>query len=659
MTEKIKDAEVAGSAAVGSGAGQLVAFTLANEEFGVAIGQVREIVRMPDVTPVPHSPEYVAGICNLRGNVLPVLDTRRRFMMNNDRQALDGRLLVVEACGHQTGLIVDNVKEVMQVGAGAVEPPPAVCKGIGQEFLSGVVKMDEGKRLVLVLNLDEVVQIDVQDQKKREVSVEKSSDRVAQQEIMDEEQLVTFKIAQEEYAFQIERVREIFRLEGVTALPNVPSYVKGLYTLRNKLIPILDLRTLLGISSMESEITSDLDSLLEDADRWQASLEQALRNGAAFKGEVAIKGSAFGRWFEAFSTSNTNIQNAIKDLRKEYVGLYAGAQGALRAAQTSTEDAMAVFNREVAPALAAIRSRLPELKKNVTIHMTDDQRVMVVESGEVTVGYLVDSVNEVVRIPKSVIETTPEVARSERKELMGIAKLNEGKRLIMIMDDSSIISKRDEQLLAASAATQGDAGQDVAQHTLKEQAMEEDQLVTFGIGREEYGIPVMEVQEINRLTDVTSVPRAPSFVDGVTNLRGSVVPVINIRKFFGLPTKERDDRTRIIIVDMNGVKTGLCVDQVNEVLRITRSSIEATPAIIASRGENDYMDGVCKFGDGKRMIMIINVKRMLSAQDLSALSSLDDNGTEDAALPPASGASKPKTLKKKIVAAEADVSGDE
>jgi purine-binding chemotaxis protein CheW len=253
------------------------------------------------------------------------------------------------------------------------------------------------------------------------------------------------------------------------------------------------------------------------------------------------------------------------------------------------------------------------------------------------------------------------MARSERRELLGIAKLNEGKRLIMIMDETSLITKKDELLLSAKASTQAGAGQEASQHTLKEQAMDEEQLVTFSIGHEEYGIPVMQVQEINRLTDVTSVPRAPGFVDGVTNLRGSVIPVVNIRRFFGLQPKERDDRTRIIIVDMNGVKTGLCVDQVNEVLRITRSNIEATPAILSAQGEgeNDYMDGVCKFVDGKRMIMIINIQRMFSQKELSALGGIEDahaNGYERQNGAPME--SKPKALKKKTAPLEMEPAGN-
>lgn len=639
--------------ASGEGAGQLVAFTLAEEEFGVDIGQVREIVRMPDVTPVPHSPGYVAGICNLRGNVLPVIDTRTRFSMNHDNQPQDTRLLVVETKGMQTGLVVDNVKEVMQVNDTLIEPPPAVCRGVGKEFLNGVVKIDKGKRLVLVLNLGELIQVSGSDQQRKESTEGGADVQVQEQEKVDEEQLVTFKVAHEEYAFQIEKVREIFRLQGVTAIPNVPAYVKGLFTLRNQLMPVLDLRSLLGIPSMEAELNTGIDRLIQENTLWLENLQQSIRSDAEFKGVTGIKESAFGKWIETFSSSNADIQNSLKLLKKDYTDLYRGAQNALRDSNQSKEEAIDVIEREVNGTVSAIGHRLGDFKETIKAHMTEDQRVLVVESGNVTVGYLVDSVNEVVRIPKSVIESTPAMARSERKELMGIAKLNEGKRLIMIMDETALVSRKDEYRIAeATGAAAGNQGaESPVSNTLKDQAMEEEQLVTFGIGNEEYGVAVMQVQEINRLSDVTSVPRAPSYVDGVTNLRGSVIPVINVRKFFGLEPRDRDDRTRIIIVDMAGVKTGLCVDHVNEVVRISMSSIEKTPAIITSGGDNDYMDGVCKFDDGKRMIIILNIERMLSDKELSVLSGIGEDETEEAApQQPEPSAIKAKSLKRKTSA---------
>jgi chemotaxis signal transduction protein len=575
---------------------------------------------MPEVTPVPRSPAYVAGVCNLRGNVLPVIDTRTRFSMAADQQGRDGRLLVVETDGSLTGLVVDNVREVMQLDENSIEPPPEVCGDMESAFLQGVVKSAVDQRIVLVLNIAEVIKVN-QSKQKQAASVDSARNEQQQrQEQVDEEQLVTFMVAKEEYAFQIERVREIFRLQGITQVPNVPAYVKGIYTLRNQLMPIIDLRNLLGLSSMEHEMNGVIDRLLADTEQWNTALQHAIQYQTKFTGVTQLKESAFGKWMEAYSTSNSDIQDAFKRLKKLHIGLFRAALNALRISVTSADDGMAYYHREIGTALESIRARLSDLKLTIAENLTDDQRVMVVESGEVTVGYLVDSVNEVVRIPKSVIETTPTMARSDRHEIMGVAKLDNGKRLIMIMDESSLVIKDAVSTLEKHADTlQSDTGEIPHEQTLGEQAQEEDQLVTFSIGKEEFGVPVMQVQEINRLTDITSVPRSPSYVDGVTNLRGSIVPVTNVRRFFGLTARDNDDRTRIIIVDMQGVKTGLCVDQVNEVLRIARSSIEPTPAIVIAGGGNEYMNGMCKLDDGKRMIVILDLHRMLDQQELAAV----------------------------------------
>jgi purine-binding chemotaxis protein CheW len=90
------------------------------------------------------------------------------------------------------------------------------------------------------------------------------------------------------------------------------------------------------------------------------------------------------------------------------------------------------------------------------------------------------------------------------------------------------------------------------------------------LGAEEFGVPISQIQEIDRLGKITKVPNAAQFIEGVTNLRGEVIPVLDTRRRFELEAKPSDDRTRIIIVDLSGVKTGLVVDSVREVLNLAK-----------------------------------------------------------------------------------------
>lgn len=616
------------AATLSSGEGQLVVFRLSDEEFGVDINNVKEIVRLPDITPIPRSPAYVAGICNLRGSVLPVIDSRIRFSMDVTEATDHTRLLVVETGGVHTGLIVDNVREVMRVTDGHRAPPPSVCRGVEKEFLSGVVKIDEGRRLILTLNLGEVIAIDAGSSGTAGATAGNGVDTDLSQQAAEEEQLVSFKVAGEEYAFDIAKVREILRVTEITGVPNVPEYVRGLFTIRNQLMPVLDLRRLLGISSLVSEHHKIIDSGIDRHRSWAESVRHAVESGVHFTGGTDHRKTSFGKWLEEYSTSSIDIETALKALKRCRGDLFDAARRALEHRGTSKETALSILDREAQPLLKTTIDRLADLKAVIEAHISEDQRVMVVEADTMNIGYLVDCVDEVIRIPKSVIDETPAIASSKRRELKGVAKLNNGERLIMIMDESALVSREASRVLSDIHSGTGSTTKDDSAQakSLAQQSQAEDQLVTFSINKEEYGVRIMQVQEINRVTDITSVPRAPHFVDGVTNLRGNVIPVINIRELFGLENKDIDDRTRIIIVDIGGAKTGLRVDQVNEVLRLMKQDIEKTPSIVTAGGANKYMDGVCKIDSGKRMVMLLDVERILGEKELRFLSEMAQEG---------------------------------
>lgn len=134
------------------------------------------------------------------------------------------------------------------------------------------------------------------------------------------------------------------------------------------------------------------------------------------------------------------------------------------------------------------------------------------------------------------------------------------------------------------------------------------QLVTFKLGDEEYGIDILKVQEINRMTEITTMPKAPFSVEGVINLRGKVIPVVNLRKKFGLDIKEVDAQSRIIVVDI-GSTVGLIVDSVSEVLRISSDTIEPPPPLTGGIG-SEYIMGIGKLED--RLIILLDIDKLLS-----------------------------------------------
>ncbi len=147
--------------------------------------------------------------------------------------------------------------------------------------------------------------------------------------------------------------------------------------------------------------------------------------------------------------------------------------------------------------------------------------------------------------------------------------------------------------------------------------------LTFLLGEEEYGIEILKVQEIIQMQKVTQVPKAPQFVRGVINLRGKVIPVVELRNKFGMETQEDTEKTCIIVVLIqagdNAITMGIIIDEVKEVLDIGKGEIEETPSFGASI-ETDFIMGVGKVGETVKMLL--DIDKVLSAGELSSISKM-------------------------------------
>lgn len=134
---------------------QLVTFSLGNEEFSVDILKVQEIIRLMELTRVPKAPEFIEGVINLRGKVIPVMDLRKRFSMEEAEDSNDTRIIVVELDNATVGFRVDGVSEVLRLPADTVDPPPTMVSGIETEYIKGVGKLDD--RLIILLDVEKVL----------------------------------------------------------------------------------------------------------------------------------------------------------------------------------------------------------------------------------------------------------------------------------------------------------------------------------------------------------------------------------------------------------------------------------------------------------------------------------------------------------------------
>uniref|UniRef100_A0A7C4PIX3 Chemotaxis protein CheW n=1 Tax=Anaerolinea thermolimosa TaxID=229919 RepID=A0A7C4PIX3_9CHLR len=144
----------------------------------------------------------------------------------------------------------------------------------------------------------------------------------------------------------------------------------------------------------------------------------------------------------------------------------------------------------------------------------------------------------------------------------------------------------------------------------------ESQLVVFELENEAYGVDIAVVEGIIKMQEITRLPRAPHFMEGITNLRGAVVPVIDLRKRFGLSPQEPTRDTRIVIANMNGTQVGLIVDAVSQVIRVPQDAIEPPPQLTMTVN-SAFIKSVAKLE--KRLVILLDLDKVLSAEEKELL----------------------------------------
>ncbi len=290
--------------------------------------------------------------------------------------------------------------------------------------------------------------------------------------------------------------------------------------------------------------------------------------------------------------------------------------------------------------LVSMRSlfNLPEVE-------ADEQRRIVVVGlpGGAQVGLVTDTVKEVLSVPRQQAEPVPDVlARGhDLQEFESICRLDEGRRLVSIIKAEKLLglsALREAVAVAQQADPAGNGAEQESSAMNNERradaaATDDDtQVVIFRLGDEEFAVPIMSVQEIVRVPDtLTRVPRTPRFVEGVINLRGTVLPVIDQRSRLGLAPLERNDGQRIMVYTLGGLRTGFIVDSVAEVLRIPRAHIEPAPVLSEEQGR--LITQVAKLDGDRRLVMMIDPEQLLGAKEAGALSRMQEAAEAAAAEP--------------------------
>ena len=498
---------------------QLVSFYIASERYSFPIDIVQEIVKFFNYTVVPGADETVKGIMNLRGNILPLINLRKRLGFNDKKFDKDTRIIVITANELLTGIIVDKLDEVLNVTEDEIEDTQSGRLSGETDILSAIAKVNGGEKIVMVLDENKILPEKIENQNTLELKNSTQGDLRDKPAILEPEKLIiSFKLEDEEFAMDIMQVQEILRLREITEVPKSPDFLLGIMKLRENIIPVLDIKTLLGLK---------------------------------------------------FNTKSEIFKESFSDNKDTY-------------------------------------------------DENDTRRIVVLNIGTTTAAILVDAVFEVLRISEKLIEKFPHSGENENNQFAkGVCKLNNGKRLLTLISLSERVSQASIDFLHGTIG--GDDSDIVEILNEKKETDNDIELVCFELGGEEYGININEVREIIRFHDITVVPNAPNYVAGIVNLRGNVLPVIDLRIRFDKEKFNWTEENRIVVVEMGERLTGIIVDDVNDVINISEQEIEYTKSVMKSEESDELIKGICKLDNGEKIIILLDVNAILKKEEFEKL----------------------------------------
>lgn len=233
---------------------QFITFFLGKETFAFPMAVVREIIRMPDLAKMPMAQASLAGLANLRGTLLPVINLSTLLFATAPQLTETTRVVVVEY-GSLVGFVVDRINRVVSVDAAKMEKVSAFDTSVDSGFLSGIVKEVDGHAMVMMLDVNRLIDVNfanlsqVAQSRKTATSAigQQASATVDRQE--NDRRLVSFLLADQEYAFPIERVNEIVRVpQEISHVPKSAAHVLGIINLRGRLLPLVNLRNMFSLS---------------------------------------------------------------------------------------------------------------------------------------------------------------------------------------------------------------------------------------------------------------------------------------------------------------------------------------------------------------------------------------------------------------------------
>jgi purine-binding chemotaxis protein CheW len=485
---------------------RFLTFRVDSQLYALPSDDVTEVIRVPIVARVPQSPPSLLGLGNLRGSVLPVVGLRE--MLGKPAAALDTSRAIILDVGAPVALVVDSVVTMETVGARQVETDQKEMGAAGTEQLLGAFSTGSAKEVAKILDIKMLLQTAFSNRtrnKSQALKTQAGARLITAIGVLKKtEMLVTFEVADQEFALPLEAVQEILPLPpNLTAVARAEGVVLGMTSVRDTVMPLLSLRGLLGFGLK--------------------------RTGAASDREKVI----------------------VMKLGGDRIGLVADQARSIVAADPDLMD-------PIPPILAA--------------RTGGESRIRSVYRGEA------------------------------------------GRRLISILSPDQMFREEVMQRLTAghqaqpASTTQAEAG-----------GREELIVLVFRLGDDEFGLPIDAVVEVSQVpAQITRVPKTPKFLEGVVNLRGEVLPVVDQRRRFDMPQFDKNGTRRLVVVKTERHLAGIIVDGVSDVLRTYRENVAPPPELTDEKSAR-LVHGVINLGKVGRMVLLLDPAELLTRTEQGLL----------------------------------------
>jgi purine-binding chemotaxis protein CheW len=555
---------------------EMLTFRLARKQFAIDTSSIQEIVRMPRIAPVPLSPEYVLGVSNLRGNVTAVLNGALRLGHPQEPVTADARVLVLSLDGYSLGFGVDEVRRIIRIPSDQIEPLPVEEGKTTRNLASGVIKV--GAESVFKISPERLAEGGIKTAAGKLAITAKASE--APVEVREQlRKVVVVQIGTEEFGIGIDLVSEVIRFIEPNPVPNAPAFLAGLITVRSHVIPVLELRTLMQRSSLREETFHRTNQLRAEYEKVKTAFDRP-QIAARFLQNA-------NRLLEGVGVHTQSVDNLLKKNN----GLYHQLRSADAEVRSESESRFREFAEQ-----------LTEIDHDAANDA--DRRVLLIETETARFGMAVDRVTQVLDIPESRIQAPPAIVPQDRVQLEALAHLENPPRLIFLLNLAEMIAKN--SLIRAHIQRTGDEDSTEPMPTGNQTSHEK--WVSFVVGEDQFGLPIADVVEIGRAETITHVPSAPKFIRGVINLRGNVIPVIDLRTRFEMPASAATLQSRVIYIRSGAVMIGLLVDRVLGIVDL--AEMEPPPPAVCSPRVLEYLLGIARHRE--EIILLLGSEKFLT-----------------------------------------------